>query len=674
MNTEYGKPCDSSGNCLKGKCINGICSASFTNTRINNTMNNTVTPKFKGIGKSCKLNSECLEGSCIKGLCTAPIIHIANPDALKQIRNGKYVEPQNTGANHPTKVYVVLGHGGERPDERHVVPKGCILVVKSHSGDVTYSIDVDANITAILDLKNKDAVFDPVSNKKKLFSLFTSDHQKNKQPNITASHSIAIYREGDTYPNFNYQPVNINKDISIKASGFLSLDYNTTNANAIKLTEISEIPHVFIMDSSNKYIYHPDVIKLDIPSFYSNSTMYPYYFTKQHIQDILDVILEFQNGSVNRDHTPTIYDILDKEKILIEKLGEKYLNIKKGFIYNLEYKGFGNDDYYYANPTSIIYNTLVGGKYSEIYKLCRAIIFLTEITQADIFKDMKDGIIQPGIFYNLVCRPTEYSVHGNGPTHGILNSQYIENSDRRVKVQNRVPGLNGRVSEAILQRKNQARQVYNPNNYFSDYSIIFNDKSNIKEYVNILNTSETDTYMKLYVLERKLKDIKLKAFNYIIDRIKGMKSLQEAGSSSDDKAISDSIEKDNKILANFYSKGALLNENIQLVDMLSKISPITPPPTDKEGIQKQREIYIERGFLEGKIDFNNRFIKENIKSKWFQILSPGQFINKPERPIKILTNNYRKYRNETAKKYKKVNGKWVENVSRGGRRRTRQRK
>ena len=53
--------------------------------------------------------------------------------------------------------------------EKHIVPKGCILVVKSHSGDTTLDVDFIRNTKAVLDLKNKEVVFDPVSHKKELY-------------------------------------------------------------------------------------------------------------------------------------------------------------------------------------------------------------------------------------------------------------------------------------------------------------------------------------------------------------------------------------------------------------------------------------------------------------------------------------------------------------------------
>ena len=70
------------------------------------------------------------------------------------------------------------------------------------------------------------------------------------------------------------------------------------------------------------------------------------------------------------------------------------------------------------------------------------------------------------------------------------------------------------------------------------------------------------------------------------------------------------------------------------------------------------------------------FNKDDIDKMFTRISKPDLgFTTTAPISKKILTNNYKKYRNETAKKYKKVNGKWVENVPvTGGKRKTRKRK
>ena len=164
-------------------------------------------------------------------------------------------------------------------------------------------------------------------------------------------------------------------------------------------------------------------------------------------------------------------------------------------------------------------------------------------------------------------------------------------------------------------------------------------------------------YTGLINLERIKKNIKLETFNYIINDIEDKTSILKYYINTDDTSYSlferykQEIIDNKNILSNFYSKEALLAENKRLTEMIAK-------EIDPKEIE----------FLKGKIEFNTNFIKNNIKNS-------NEFISRKRKEDPILTNNYKKYRKETAKKYKKVSGKWVENVpATGGKRKTRKRK
>lgn len=83
-------------------------------------------------------------------------------------------------------------------EENHTVPKGCILVVKAHSGDTTKSGEYEDNIISLLDPKNREIVFDPVSHKAELFNIFIADLQ------VTAFYNIC----SDIMPYKNLFPCN----------------------------------------------------------------------------------------------------------------------------------------------------------------------------------------------------------------------------------------------------------------------------------------------------------------------------------------------------------------------------------------------------------------------------------------------------------------------------------
>lgn len=611
-----------------------------------------------------------------------------NPEKINAIRSTKRVEPLNTLSNHPTNAYIPVGHGSETVGERHIVPKGCILVVKSHSGDTTMSGDFLNNIKAVLNIDNKEVIFDPVSHKKELYSLLSSDIQSMIK-NISSSHSSAIYREGDTYNNFNYQTVNVYAG-SIGTSGIFKIDVNNTITDFKKVdkeVQVKKDQMVFVKDASNNCIYSPDIIKLDIPSFFSGSNIYPYYYTKEHIEDILEFIRTYIN--LNKDG---YMNPMDSEKKIVEILGKRYLNIKKGYTYV--------PDNFDHTP---IYTVLIYGTKLECFKnvtteeknrfnaleiknakddprnkwiqclrdmtlenLLYIIIDMTNTTQAELFKDVEDGIIKPGIFYNLICRATNNTLHTNAKNKnsrrmdGILNKSYIENSDHTIGIKNQKDEIKNRISEAVLQRKNQAKEVFNNKaKSILNYSSLQDDKSDIFLYIRMIDGGN---YTEIYKLERIKKDIKLQAFNYIISRIEGLKEdLKDASLFPlSKKSYGNELLEKNKVLSNYYSKNALLADNKRVTGMLAK-----------EKDPKEIE------FLKSKIEFNNNFIKDHIEPSSWLSLKPTQFISTPEQKKEaptILTNNYKKYRNETAKKYKKVNNKWVENVSTGGRRFTRKRK
>jgi hypothetical protein len=605
---------------------------------------------------------------------------------LEAIRSTKRIEPQNTGANHPTVIYMPVGHGGESVGERHVVPKGCILVVKSHSGDTTMNTDFIENAKAVLNIENKDTVFDPVSHKKELFSLLTSKRQANHN-DITSSNSVAIYREGDTYNNFRYQLVNKFPN-DFGTSGIFKL-YNSTNTNFREIDKSVPVKYdakVFIKDASDNYIYNPDIIKLDIPSFFSNSDTYEYYYTKQHIQDILDIVLQYINL-----HKNGYFKGIQSEKKLVDTLGKRYLNVKKGYTYVPDMfdnecpinviimLGMSPEDFASVKTEEI--TKFEAGEIKDdprnkwvtnlrdmtLKRLCTIIIYITNTTQADLFKDVEAGLIKPGIFYNLICRATGHTSHDKSAERmdGILNKKYIENSDKTIKVKNQAGEIKNRISEAILQRKNQAKQVFNNKaKSISNYSSTIDEGyfEKIEYYINRMNDTSADTYTTLLDLERVNRDIKLDAFKMLV-------------------GLSDHANK--KILSNFYSKNALLSENKKVTEAIANLNKmideldanVIKEPT--QVISKNHGIKVidtkifrakeEINFLEGKIELNNSIINQ-IRTSWLSFLKPTEYMpqGSPDKLFfKTLTNNYKKYRNETAKKYKKVNGKWIENLTGG---------
>ena len=114
---------------------------------------------------------------------------------LKDLRERKHLDPTRlTGSSAPKTAFVMMGHGAELSDMK-VVPPGCILVVEVHSGELT---SVGKLFPAIFNDPNNANFLDPVKNYKYINDfLIKQMPYKNKT-------SLAIYREGDIYPDFRY--------------------------------------------------------------------------------------------------------------------------------------------------------------------------------------------------------------------------------------------------------------------------------------------------------------------------------------------------------------------------------------------------------------------------------------------------------------------------------------
>jgi len=95
---------------------------------------------------------------------------------------------RQAGENHPTTAYLIMGHGREEKTS-YIVPKGCMLVVDVHSGELNYGVKFTRFFDNTID---KEKFLNPIDNYAELTQKIS-----NKK-------SLAIYREGDEYPDFTY--------------------------------------------------------------------------------------------------------------------------------------------------------------------------------------------------------------------------------------------------------------------------------------------------------------------------------------------------------------------------------------------------------------------------------------------------------------------------------------
>lgn len=118
---------------------------------------------------------------------------------VNALRLRKRVDPATvSGDNHPPTAFVVMGHGNEETANKKIVPKGCILVVQVHSGEVNY-LKQDSE-TAIFNDPEKHRYLDPIANYKYITDKINLARTSNKKYYTP----LAVYIEGDEYPDFVY--------------------------------------------------------------------------------------------------------------------------------------------------------------------------------------------------------------------------------------------------------------------------------------------------------------------------------------------------------------------------------------------------------------------------------------------------------------------------------------
>ena len=90
------------------------------------------------------------------------------------------------------KAFLMMGHGSELKEYKKV-PKGCVLVVPTKSGETVVQRTFSSNQLKFLDSANRNAILDPTHHKAELFKLFGP---------------VSIFTEGDLYPEFYYSLFN----------------------------------------------------------------------------------------------------------------------------------------------------------------------------------------------------------------------------------------------------------------------------------------------------------------------------------------------------------------------------------------------------------------------------------------------------------------------------------
>jgi len=161
-----------------------------------------------------------------------PINHVPNLPLHKQL----LVAPPAVQINQlrrkrkplspvPRIAYTVMGHGNEMAHLPRIVPKGCILIVPTKSGDKSITSTAITHNMRVLNKNYRQIILDPLNNSNELIDLFGP---------------VSIFTEGQQYPNFSYSLFGMykaNKKISEKTGRPISDKAKFRNSGVRRVTE-----------------------------------------------------------------------------------------------------------------------------------------------------------------------------------------------------------------------------------------------------------------------------------------------------------------------------------------------------------------------------------------------------------------------------------------------------
>lgn len=234
-----------------------------------------------------------------------PFAHDILKSGSAALRAQKSLDPnRQMGENAPKNAFLIIGHGGEE-SEKKIVPPGCIIVAQVHSGEVNYTRS--GSLVGIINSNNKQNFLDPITNYNYVYQTINS--------HMPVNNSLAIYREGDEYPDFYYSLRSIWDEgniIKLQNSGIVEFVKTPMRFSNLK-----------IYQEINKVLEKTQPGREDFLSLY-NAAIYP------PLGEMADII--------TRNNLTTINEIVNNEdikKITIIKQSELFKKLGKGIYYNL---------------------------------------------------------------------------------------------------------------------------------------------------------------------------------------------------------------------------------------------------------------------------------------------------------------------------------------------------
>jgi hypothetical protein len=386
---------------------------------------------------------------------TALIIRPNMPNPINRIPNTSYRLGRRTTTLKrlremsepvPSIAFLMMGHGSEGVEYK-TVPKGCVLVVPTKSGETVIHGTYSSNQLKFLDSANRAAILDPVGHKTELYNLFGP---------------VSIFTEGEQYPNFDYTLFSYNPSQSYidPKTGLSKLSTPAvTLSGVVKLED--DIPANPDLIESIRYISSgPEYFKQGpksgvIAPLRINPKLLdePLLLAKENLPDI-SVIKTMSSNERKKVFKDTMTVINPKAAKII-----KSFELSKMYKFSNGFNGFLNsdwaedniqedlEDYSKEKPRPMSLEMTVKDYIEYIFSDEERMDF----TQEELFKECG-----PGVYYNFICRSIEDDSESNpfqlttAALHGISEAE----TGRKKVVRNAQAMRRGRRGRKQKQRVN----------------------------------------------------------------------------------------------------------------------------------------------------------------------------------------------------------------------------
>lgn len=402
---------------------------------------------------------------------------------------------QDTGEHHPKRALLIMGHGeegwvtndpitnnntaairgnkwkvGSKPDYVRV-PKGSIVVVKPHSGESAWQSQNEISYMNVLAKENERVILDPVRYIDDIVRLFGNVGENHK----AGDELVAIYREGDLCPNFNYILIAKNmgdfNDIELSPSGIVSIPLKE-RMSASELEPYLKIRHIPKTMTIKEYKAQRD--------------------TGVNIEDLLKLSTDANGEQILLNNFKAALETYDENKTF----GEIFLDRKI-----LGRNTIKQSTIFEQWPNTITYNFECRyiPSMSDIYDN-----FLTEAVRLGASAENANRMISTDFIGPSNIGFRKYKNMYTGPNKTPSNTR------NRRRVSNMAPEIKDQISESILQRRLAALA-------FSRNKLKNTTLKNYRNRIKLLPSSlrRQDLNSLISAIERDLPDKRANKYKYL---------------------------------------------------------------------------------------------------------------------------------------------------------------